>query len=157
MNYPVPYIHKTAADEGIPFGEALKGYNNRLLQYGNEVTTDVRGSKKRRYLQSLGMITSALIGAAGGSVIGGMFGGRAGAKAGGVLGAMLGSAANVVGEMRGYAAPVRSKKEQLAYTNSDDGILDELLVPGVAGYQRGRAWRHIQDAVNREYSNKRVI
>ena len=157
MNYPAPYIHKAAADEGVPFEEALKGYNDRLRQYGDEVTTDARGFKKRRYLQSLGMLTSAVIGAAGGALVGGIFGGNGWAKAGGILGAGLGLVANSVGELRGYAAPVRSKKEQLAYTNSNEGILDELMVPGLAGYQRGRAWRHIEDTVNKEYAGKRVI
>lgn len=159
MNYPVSYIHmaKMAADEGISFEEAMKQYNDRIMDYSREVTTDESGSRKRMHLQSLGMLTAALVGAAGGAVAGGILGGGKGAKFGGVLGLAAGMAANGVGQLAGYAKDPRNRKEQLAYTNSDEGIASDLLIPGMAGYQRGRLTRHVYDTVNKEFANKKVI
>lgn len=160
MYYPTPYIYKAAAEdasEGVPFSEALKSYNDRMLQYGKDVTTDSKGTKKRRYLQSLGMVTSALLGAAGGAAVGAILGGSKGSRIGVPLGLAAGIGANYVGLARGFMAPVRNESEQRAYNDSNEGILKELLVPGVAGYQRGRTWRHIQDTVNKEYADKRVV
>lgn len=159
MNYPAPYIHmaKMATDEGISFQEALKQFADRAREYSNEVTTDASGSRRRFQLQALGMISSALVGVAGGALLGGILGGSKGAKIGGLFGLAGGMMANGVGQLAGYAKDPRSKKEQMDYTNSDEGIANELLIPGVAGYQRGRVERHVYDAMNKEFGNKRVI
>lgn len=160
MYCPAPYIHKAAVVEesnGDSFLETMKGYNDRVRQYGSEATTASNGSRKRRYQQSLGMITSALLGAAGGVVAGAFLGGAKGAKIGAPLGLAAGIGANYIGRAAGQMAPARSKKEQLAYHDSRDGVMKELLIPGYAGYQRGRDQKHVQETVNKEYANKRVV
>ena len=162
MNYPVPYIYmaKMAAEEGIPFPEALRQFADRTREYSNEVTTDASGSRRRFQMQALGMITSALVGLSGGAILGGILGGGGGkgAKIGGLFGLAGGMMANGVGQLAGYSRDPRSKKEQMDYTNSgDEGLANELLIPGIAGYQRGRAERHVYEAMNKEFGNKRVI
>jgi hypothetical protein len=147
-----PSMGKRAED--MSFDEGLQRHGRRLVTYGDEVMTDSTGSKKRKHLQSLGMISSALVGMLGGGLVGGALGGSTGAKLGGLLGLAGGMAANAIGQKEGYNQPARSRQEQMAYTNGDEGILEELLVPGVAGYQRGRSWKHIDDAVRKEFSKK---
>jgi len=142
--------------ESMSFGEGLQRYNKRLEEYGDQAASDVHGSRLRKHVQSLGLVTSALLSTMGGGLIGLIAGGASGAKLGGALGLAGGVAANLVGENAGYDTTPRSKKEQQAYTNSDGGMLAELLVPGVAGYQRGRRWRHVDDTVHNEFAKYKV-
>ena len=147
-------MHKRAQE--MSFDEAQERYQQRLKSYDNEISTDDVGSKRRKHLQSLGMVTSALVGTLGGGLAGAILGGRTGAKLGGLLGMAGSLGANLLGQYSGYETAPRTKKQQMAYTNSDGGILAELLVPGVAGYQRGRRWRHVDDAVRNEFAKYKV-
>lgn len=142
--------------EEMSFEEGLYRHEKRLKDYGREVETDATGSRRRKHLQSLGMLTSALVGSAGGALIGAIMGGSRGAKIGGAVGLAGSLAANVIGQHSGYEATPRTRQEQMAYTNGSDGTLAELLVPGVAGYQRGRRWRHVDDTVRKEFSKYKV-
>lgn len=172
MNLPVVYTHMVklaeeataeppefTAEQWNPGPNATPGqrtyadwlhrYYDRTQEYAGEVTT-----KKHRWAQSLGMISSALIGALGGAVIGGIAGGGRGARVGAMLGVPLGLGADAIGAAIGLKEPARSRDEQLAYQNSNNGIAEELLIPGYAGYQRGRSARHINSVVSKEIPDK---
>lgn len=153
----IQYKMMKRAEEELSFSDAMKSYDKRLMQYGKEVTTDSEGSMKHRHMQSLGMITAALMGGTGGAILGGALAGPNGAAAGAGLGTVLGHAANVIGQLHGTAKPPRNKEEQMEYTNSPDGFISELLIPGYAGYQRGRTERHIFDTVGREFDKKMKV
>ena len=152
------YMLKHAADEegGMPFRDALQAYDKRLEQYGNEATTDVSGNQYHKQIQSLGMIMTALIGATGGAILGGMTLGPVGTPIGAGLGAILGQGINNIGKSKGRAEPARTKEQQKAYTNSSNGYIEELLVPGVAGYERGRTGKHIDETVAKEFDKYKV-
>lgn len=159
----VPVSYKDAVQtvfakraEDMSFEEGLARHQQRLEDYEKQVSTDQSGSRRRKHIQSLGMVTSALIGTLGGTLIGAIAGGKTGAKIGGALGLAGGLGANMLGQYSGYETKPRTKQEQAEYTNSDDGVLAELLVPGVAGYQRGRRWRHVDDTVRKEFSKYKV-
>jgi len=168
MNYPVPYKYnmtKQAEDEIAPpeftakewdpgykaseeqktYADWLHRYYDRMDEYTGEVTTT-----KHRFAQSLGTIAAALIGAAGGGALGLLLGGKNGMRLGVPLGFSAGMAADILGAAYGYKQPARSKKEQMDYMSSNDGILPELLTPGYAGYQRGRTAKHVNSVVSRE-------
>ena len=148
------YAMYKRAEDSMSFSDAMKSYNKRLQQYDNEVTTSSNGEKRHRYAQSLGMIASAILGGAAGALTGGILGGSTGAAIGAGLGTAAGHAANIVGQLKGQAEPVRNRKEQMAYTNSPEGYWEEILIPGVAGYNRGRTERHIYDTVGKEFDKK---
>ena len=152
MNLPVVYTHMVKVAEEAPEGQRtyadwLHRFYDRTQEYSGEVTT-----KKHRWAQSLGMISSALIGALGGAVVGGIAGGGRGARVGAMLGIPLGLGADAVGAAIGLNEPARSRDEQLAYQNN--GVAEELLIPGYAGYQRGRAAKHINSVVSKEIPDK---
>lgn len=172
MNLPVVYTHMTKVAEEAPSGppeftaeqwnpgpnatpgqrtyaDWLHRYYDRTQEYSGEVTT-----KKHRWSQSLGMISSALIGALGGAMVGGLLGGGKGARVGAILGVPLGLGADVVGTAIGLREPARTRDEQLAYQKGDEGLLHELLIPGYAGYQRGRSAKHVNTVVSKEIPDK---
>ena len=141
----------------MTYEEGARLFNDRLKAYTKEVLTDANGSRRRQRLQALGLITSALAGSLGGGVIGGILGGKRGLAAGALGGLGVGFLANGFGQLSGFAAEPRTKKEQMDYANSDEGVLEELLVPGVAAYQHGRTDRHVYDALNKEFQKYKVV
>ena len=172
MNLPVVYTHMVKVAEEVPAGppeftleqwnpgpnaskeqrtyaDWLHRFYDRTEEYSGEVTT-----RKHRWAQSLGMISSALIGALGGGIVGGVLGGGKGARLGVALGFPIGLGADVVGTAIGLREPTRTRDEQLAYQNGNNGIAEELLIPGYAGYQRGRSARHINSVVSKEIPDK---
>lgn len=129
-------------DAGGRLSSLIPGVGGYRTAIADRAVDEILSKGKR----SSSAVASERFGSVANSALLGLLGGLVGGPAGATVGYGLSTMSNLLGYLGGYAKSPRTARQHADYLNSS-AVAKNLLIPGHAGYQKGRRARQRINAI----------